>query len=117
MGDADQDDLYAAMDWLLERQVGIEGRLAKRHLKDGTLVLYDVSSSYFEGRSCPLAALGYSRDGQRGTLQVTYGLLCDSEGHPVATEAFAATSRPPDRAQPDREAEAALRTHQGDRRL
>ena len=89
VGDADQDDLYAAMDWLLERQVGIEGRLAKRHLKDGTLVLYDVSSSYFEGRSCPLAALGYSRDGKRGTLQVTYGLLCDSEGHRVATEAFA----------------------------
>lgn len=89
VGDGDQDDLYAAMDWLLERQVGIEGRLAKRHLKDGTLVLYDVSSSYFEGRSCPLAALGYSRDGKRGTLQVTYGLLCDSEGHPVATEAFA----------------------------
>ncbi len=87
--DADQDDLYAAMDWLLERQEGIESRLAKRHLKDGTLVLYDVSSSYFEGRSCPLAALGYSRDGKRGTLQLTYGLLCDSEGHPVATEAFA----------------------------
>ena len=86
---ADQDDLYAAMDWLLERQEGIEGRLAKRHIEDGALVLYDVSSSYFEGRSCPLAALGYSRDGKRGTLQITYGLLCDSEGHPVATEAFA----------------------------
>lgn len=87
--DADQDDLYAAMDWLLERQEGVEDRLAKRHLKDGTLVLYDVSSSYFEGRTCPLAARGYSRDGKRGTLQLTYGLLCDSEGHPVATEAFA----------------------------
>ena len=85
---ADQDDLYGAMDWLLERQVGIEGRLAKRHLKDGTLLLYDVSSSYFEGRSCPLAALGYSRDGRRGTLQITYGLLCDPDGRPVATEAF-----------------------------
>ena len=89
VGDADQDDLYAAMDWLLERQEGIESRLARRHLKGGTLVLYDVSSSYFEGRSCPLAALGYSRDGKRGTLQVTYGLLCDSEGRPVAIEAFA----------------------------
>ena len=87
--DADQDDLYAAMDWLLERQEGVEDRLAKRHLKDGTLVLYDVSSSYFEGRSCPLAALGYSRDGKRGTLQLTYGLLCDFEGRPLATEAFA----------------------------
>ena len=87
--DADQDDLYSAMDWLLERQEGIEGRLAKRHLTDGTLVLYDVSSSYFEGRTCPLAARGYSRDGKRGYLQVTYGLLCDPEGHPVAIEAFA----------------------------
>jgi hypothetical protein len=87
--DADQDDLYAAMDWLLERQAKIEGRLAKRHLTDGTLVLYDVSSSYFEGRTCPLAARGYSRDGKRGYLQVTYGLLCDFEGRPVATEAFA----------------------------
>ncbi|HVC06834.1 MAG TPA: IS1634 family transposase, partial [Solirubrobacterales bacterium] len=86
--DADQDDLYAAMDWLLSRQEGIEGRLAKRHLKDATLILYDVSSSYFEGRTCPLAARGYSRDGKRGYLQVTYGLLCDFEGHPVAIEAF-----------------------------
>ena len=87
--DADQDDLYAAMDWLLQRQAKIEDRLAKRHLKDGTLVLYDVSSSYFEGRTCPLAARGYSRDRRRGSLQVTYGLLCDPEGHPLATEAFA----------------------------
>ena len=86
--DADQDDLYAAMDWLLARQEGIEARLAKRHLKDATLVLYDVSSSYFEGRTCPLAARGYSRDGKRGYLQVTYGLLCDFGGHPVAIEAF-----------------------------
>lgn len=85
----DQDDLYRAMDWLLQRQAKIEDRLAKRHLKEGTLVLYDVSSSYFEGRTCPLAALGYSRDGKRGTLQITYGLLCDPEGRPLATEAFA----------------------------
>ena len=85
---ADQDDLYAAMDWLSERQGRIEDRLAARHLKDGTLVLYDVSSSYFEGRSCPLAALGYSRDGRRGTLQITYGLLCDPDGRPVAIEVF-----------------------------
>ena len=67
---ADQDDLYAAMDWLLERQQPIEGRLARRHLQDGELVLYDVSSSYFEGRTCPLAELGFSRDGKRGTAQV-----------------------------------------------
>ncbi len=85
---ADQDHLYRAMDWLLERQQRIEDRLAARHLENGTLVLYDVSSSYFEGRSCPLAALGYSRDGRRGTLQVVYGLLCDPDGRPLAIEAF-----------------------------
>jgi hypothetical protein len=84
----DQDDLYGAMDWLLDRQEGIEQRLARRHLKDGELALYDVSSSYFEGRECPLAKLGYSRDGKRGTLQVIYGLTCDPDGRPVAIEAF-----------------------------
>jgi transposase len=85
---ADEDDLYAALDWLLDRQEKIEDRLARRHLKDGELVLYDVSSSYFEGRSCPLAKLGYSRDGKRGTPQVIYGLLCDEPGRPVAVEVF-----------------------------
>ncbi len=85
---ADEDELYAAMDWLAERQERIEDRLAARHLKGATLVLYDLSSSYFEGRHCPLAALGYSRDGKRGTLQVTYGLLCDPDGRPVAVEVF-----------------------------
>jgi transposase len=85
---ADQDDLYAAMDWLVERQRRIEDRLARRHLKDGELVLYDVSSSYFEGHSCPLAALGYSRDGRRGTPQIIYGLLCDQRGRPIAVEVF-----------------------------
>jgi Transposase DDE domain len=84
----DQDDLYAAMDWLYERQARIEDRLARRHVKDGELVLYDVSSSYFEGRTCPLAQLGYSRDGKRGTLQIIYGLLCDRDGRPVAVEVF-----------------------------
>lgn len=86
--DADEDDLYAALDWLLDRQERIEDRLARRHLKDGELVLYDVSSSYFEGRSCPLARLGYSRDGKRGTPQVIYGLLCDEPGRPIAVEVF-----------------------------
>jgi transposase len=86
--DADEDDLYAALDWLLERQAKIEDRLARRHLSDGELVLYDVSSSYFEGRSCPLAKLGYSRDGKRGTPQVIYGLLCDKPGRPIAVEVF-----------------------------
>ena len=76
------------MDWLADRQERIEQRLARRHLEAGEPVLYDVSSSYFEGRTCPLAKLGYSRDGRRGTLQVIYGLLCDQDGRPVAIEAF-----------------------------
>jgi hypothetical protein len=84
----DEDDLYAALDWLGERQARVEDRLARRHLADGELVLYDVSSSYFEGRCCPLARLGYSRDGRRGTLQIIYGLLCDKRGRPIAVEVF-----------------------------
>lgn len=84
----DADELYAALDWLLERQEQIERRLARRHLGEGSHVLYDVSSSYFEGRTCPLLALGYSRDGRRGSLQIIYGLLCDHEGRPVAIEVF-----------------------------
>jgi len=84
----DTDELYAALDWLLERQERIERRLARRHLGEGAHVLYDVSSSYFEGRTCPLLALGYSRDGRRGSLQIIYGLLCDREGRPVAIEVF-----------------------------
>ena len=84
VADADEDDLYAAMDWLLERQDRIEKRLARRHLKSGGLVLYDLSSSYFEGKTCPLARRGYSRDGKKGTLQVNYGLLTDRRGCPVA---------------------------------
>jgi transposase len=86
---SDADDLYAALDWLGERQGRIEQRLARRHLSEGELVLYDVSSSYFEGRTCPLAARGYSRDRRRGSLQIVYGLLCDREGRPVAVEVFA----------------------------
>jgi Transposase DDE domain len=85
---ADEDDLYAAMDWLVERQARIEDRLAARHLRDGEMVLYDVSSSYFEGRQCPLAKLGYSRDGKPGLGQIIYGLLCDNDGRPVAVEVF-----------------------------
>jgi hypothetical protein len=85
--DAEPDDLYAAMDWLLPRQGRIEAALAQRHLR-GTLVLYDVTSTYFEGRTCPLAKLGYSRDGKRGKLQIVIGLLCDPEGRPVAVEVF-----------------------------
>jgi transposase len=85
---ADEDELYAALDWLAERQPHIEARLARRHLAAGELALYDLSSSYFEGRTCPLAALGYSRDGRRGTLQIVYGLLTDRAGRPVAVEVF-----------------------------
>jgi Transposase DDE domain len=84
----DADQLYAALDWLGERQEAIERRLARRHLAEASHVLYDVSSSYFEGRTCPLLALGYSRDGRRGTLQIVYGLLADREGRPIAIEVF-----------------------------
>src|SRR5271165_5153344 len=88
LGDVHEDELYAALDWLLERQGAIEAALAKRHLKGGTLVLYDVSSSYVEGRCCPLARRGYNRDGKKGKLQIVYGLLCADDGCPVAIEVF-----------------------------
>jgi transposase len=84
VADASEDDLYAAMDWLLARQQRIQKKLAARHLSAGALVLYDLSSSYFEGNCCPLARRGYSRDGRPGTLQVNYGLLTDARGCPVA---------------------------------
>ncbi len=86
--DADENELYSAMDWLLERQDRIEKKLAARHLKEGGLVLYDLSSSYFEGVTCPLAAFGYDRDGKKGKLQVNYGLLTDERGCPVAISVF-----------------------------
>jgi transposase len=76
LGCVDENELYTALDWLLARQPAIETALAKRHLTNGTLVLYDVSSSYMEGRCCPLGQRGYSRDGRKGTLQIVYGLLC-----------------------------------------
>ena len=85
---ASEDDLYAAMDWLLAGQDRIQKKLAARHLKEDSLVLYDLSSSYFEGSHCPLAKLGYSRDGKRGTLQVNYGLLTDDRGCPVAISVY-----------------------------
>ena len=84
----DEQALYAAMDWLLERQDAIQGKLAQRHLEPGSIVLYDLSSSYFEGSTCELAALGYNRDGKRGKLQVNYGLLTDARGVPVAISVF-----------------------------
>jgi hypothetical protein len=84
VADATENDLYAAMDWLLARQDTIQKKLAARHLSPGGLVLYDLSSSYFEGSTCPLAKLGYNRDGKKGLLQVNYGLLTDARGCPVA---------------------------------
>jgi hypothetical protein len=92
VAEADEDDLYAAMDWLLERQGAIEKKLAARHLKAGGLVLYDLSSSYFEGSTCPLARMGHDRDGKRNKLQVNYGLLTDSRGCPVAVSVFEGNS-------------------------
>ena len=88
VADAHEDELYAAMDWLIERQDTIEKRLARRHVKEGGLVLFDLTSSSFEGVTCPLAKIGYSRDGKPGTLQVNYGLLTDARGCPVAVSVF-----------------------------
>ena len=88
LGTVSEQELYAALDWLLSQQSRIESRLAQRHLSQGTLVLYDVSSTYFEGRTCPLARRGYSRDGKRDKLQIIFGLLCASDGCPVAVEVF-----------------------------
>jgi hypothetical protein len=88
VADADEDALYEAMDWLLERQEAIERRLARRHLKSGGLVLFDLTSSYFEGVTCPLARIGCSRDGKRGTLQVNYGLMTDARGCPMSVSVF-----------------------------
>ena len=84
----DEDDLYSAMDWLYLRQDRIESTLAERHLKGGTLVLYDVSSAAFEGKTCPLGAIGHPKDGVRGRLQIVYGLLANPEGVPVAISVF-----------------------------
>src|SRR5260370_41103714 len=91
----DEDDLYAAMDWVLARKDAIENALAARHLVNGTLVLYDVSSAAFEGRTCPLGAIGHPRDGVKGRLQIVYGLLCTTAGVPVAIEVFAGNTAAP----------------------
>jgi hypothetical protein len=91
----DEDNLYEAMDWLLPRQEAIENTLAARHLRDGTLVLYDVSSAAFEGRTCPLGEIGHARDGVRGRLQIVYGMLATAEGIPVAVEVFKGSTGDP----------------------
>jgi hypothetical protein len=95
LGAVDEAALYRALDWLGARQGAIETALARRHLKDGALVLYDVSSSWLEGRCCELARFGYSRDGKKGKLQIVYGLLCAADGCPVAVEVFEGNTADP----------------------
>src|SRR5215471_6970038 len=95
LGMVDEDELYTALDWLAVRQPAIEAALAKDHLAGGTLVLYDVSSSYLEGRCCPLAQFGYNRDRKRGKLQIVYGLLCAADGCPIAIEVFEGSTADP----------------------
>jgi len=95
LGAVDEVELYRALDWLGARQTAIETALARRHLKDGALVLYDVSSSWLEGRCCELARFGYSRDGKKGKLQIVYGLLCAVDGCPVAVEVFKGNTTDP----------------------
>jgi transposase len=95
LGEVKEDELYEAMDWLLLRQERIERGLARRHLSEGGVVLYDVSSSYFEGRHCPLARRGHSRDGRRDRAQIVFGLLTDGEGCPVAVEVFEGNTADP----------------------
>lgn len=101
VADADEDELYTAMDWLLKRQPTIERKLAARHLEAGGLVLYDLSSSYFEGSTCPLARLGYNRDGKRGKRQVNYGLLTDARGCPVAVSVYEGNTSDPETLMPE----------------
>jgi len=93
--DATQDELYAAMDWLVARQDRIERRLARRHLSDEGLVLYDVTSTSYEGSHCPLARFGHSRDGKRGKRQIVFGLVTDGQGRPVALEVYAGNTADP----------------------
>ena len=88
-------DIYKSLDWLLKRQHTIETKLADRHLKNGSLVFYDLTSAWYEGKHCPLAKRGYSRDGKRGKLQIEVGLLCDSEGRPVGVEVFEGNTADP----------------------
>jgi len=95
LGRADEDDLYEAMDWLLARQPAIEKALASKHLSNGSLVLYDLTSTYFEGRHCPIATFGHSRDERSGNLQIVFGLLTDSQGCPVAVEVFPGNTSDP----------------------
>jgi transposase len=85
---ADEDELYNALDWLLEKQEKIEKHLAIKHLESGTLVLYDVTSTYLEGNGCELGKYGYNRDKKKGKTQIVFGLLCSAKGCPIAVEVF-----------------------------
>ena len=95
VADANETELYQAMDWLLSRQPAIEAKLAQRHLREHSLVLYDVSSSFYHGRHCPLAKYGHSRDGKKGLPIIVYGLLTDDAGRPVAVEVYAGNTSDP----------------------
>jgi transposase len=95
VADATEDQLYDAMDWLLQRQSAIENKLARRHLTDGTLVLYDVTSSYYEGKTCPLARFGHDRDGKSGCPIIVYGALTDADGRPVAVQVYPGNTADP----------------------
>ena len=95
VADASEDELYAAMDWLLERQPAIEAKLASRHLVDDGLVLYDLSAVHYDGSTCPLALIGHCRDGFPGKRQIEFGLMCDGEGRPIAVEVYAGNTGDP----------------------
>src|SRR3954454_13295125 len=95
VADADSKELYAAMDWLLARQKDIEKKLARRHLAEGAVVLYDVSSSYYEGHTCPLACYGHDRDSKKGLPIIVYGLLTDAHGRPVALDVYPGNTADP----------------------
>jgi hypothetical protein len=96
IADATEDHLYDAMDWLLLRQEAIEKKLARRHLAEGAMVLYDVTSSYYEGKTCPLARFGHDRDGKTGCPIIVYGVLTDADGRPVAVQPIRHYWRPQD---------------------
>src|SRR6266567_2593970 len=114
VAEATENDLYEAMDWLLERQERIEKKLAARHLREGGLVLYDVSSSFYEGRTCPLAQFGHDRDGKNGLPIIVYGVMTNGEGCPVAVSVYAGnTGDPTTGSGPNREAEQAVRIAAG----
>ena len=95
VSDADHDDLYAAMDWLLERQERIENKLATRHLTEGSLVLYDITSSYYEGHTCSLAKFGHNRDGKVDRPIIVYGVLTDQEGRPLSVKVYEGNTADP----------------------